>query len=204
MKRLLLLLLTLSLSGCVAQLSTDESPLPPPVDPEALPSKITWPRRRGPKMQIFFGNQAASVEEAQERVKFEIAVPRVLPEGYELIWVGTSLRSFGDPEGRSIFSRLVYSDGQGYIIIHQVPHREAPTNLTDEYLSSHRQQRVSIHGHPGMGHDRGMTAVPIYVVPAQLQWWPPDQMRIILLDDENMYLTLADLIATAESMEPTE
>lgn len=212
MRRLPVLLLAVLLAGCTISAQGTGlgfSPLPQPQEPAAWPTVIIWPTGRLP-MPIFEANQAASVAEAQERVRFTIAVPSVLPAGYERVWVGTSPRSVDDPDDLYTYSRLVYSNGQNYVIINQVLRPEGPPPLAES--SSGRCQNFTIRDHPAHGCERQMREVPIsgtdrkatLLTTARLEWWPPGQRRIILLDEMNLHLTLTDLVAIAESMEPAE
>ena len=205
---LILMLLAATLTGCVPVESTQQAQLPS-ASSDTPPSAIGGPMSiREP---IFVGEEASSLAEAQSRVGFEIGVPRVLPDNFKLIWRGTSPLSAKEEGGG--FSRLVYSDGEHHIIVGQrLSEFDAlEVELTDEWLAEFDQQKVTIQGHPGIGHERTEREMPIAVfegklvkVPVQetasVRWWPPGLMLQVWTPDD-MSITLADLIAIAESVE---
>lgn len=206
---LTLVLLAVALAGCVSVEPAQQTP-PPSESTGTLPSAIGGPMSI--QDPIFVGEEANSLAEAQSRVAFEIGVPRVLPDDFKLIWRGTSPLSAKEEGGG--FSRLVYSDGVHHIIVAQrLSEFDAlKAEFTDEWLDEFDQQKVTIQGHPGIGHERTEREVPVAVVEGKLvkvpiqetasvRWWPPGLMLQVWTPDD-MSITLADLIPIAESVEP--
>lgn len=209
---LVLVLLAAALVGCTQLPVSTPTPeaqtsLPAAADFTATPQPLSI-AFGVPKGPIFLGEQAASLEEAQNRVSFNIAVPRNLPGDYSLIWMGTSPLSSKEEGGG--FSRLVYSDGQHHIIVGQRLAKDHEKGILeeDEILTLAYLQKVTIRGYPGMAREGGvymhprlgdLKPVPLEV-PPYLQWWPPGQ-TIAIWSEDDMSLRLADLIAMAESVE---
>ena len=208
---LVLGVLVAALAGCVSvEESTQQTQSPPEFTDTPSTAAGGLMSLADP---IFFGTEVGSPAEAQSRVGFEIGVPTIVPGNFKLIWMGTSPASVTDSLDQ--FVRLVYSDGEHHVIVGQQPIEDLNLSIiTDEWLAQWRQQRVTIHGHPGIGHERTEREMSIAVVegktvkvpvqePAALRWWPPGLVRSIWTPDD-MSLTLADLIVMAESMEPVK
>ena len=207
---LILVLFAATLTGCVPVESTQQAQ--PSSESTGTPSADIGGPFRPPPL-IYLGEEASSLVEAQSRVSFGMDVPRVVPGGYNLIWIGSSSLAEKAP-GRG-FTRLVYSDGEHHILVGQGPIEEVNLEvITDEWLKELNQQRVTIHGFPGVGHERTEREVPMGVVegktimvpiqePAAVRWWPPGLVRAVWTPDD-MSITLADLIVMAESMEPVQ
>ncbi|MCC7353537.1 MAG: hypothetical protein IT330_07235 [Anaerolineae bacterium] len=194
---------TLYLIRSSAASPTAGSVLPAPTAiPTPIPIKMTplpasdIPNQ--PWFDDFFGEQVASADQALTRVGFKVLFPRVMAEGYQLVWVGVS--SSAAPADAQMVN-LVYSDGEHNIRISQaVVDVDRLPPRTDAQLAEWHQERVIINGHDGMGHGPLVGTTNIYGTtrsPSALKWWSDGVEHYV----QSFELSLADLIVIAESMQ---
>jgi hypothetical protein len=183
--------------------TTAGSVLPAPTAiPTPIPIKITpLPASDIPEQpwfDDFFGEQVASADQALTRVGFKVLFPRVMAEGYRLVWVGVS-PSAAPADAEMV--NLVYSDGEHNIRISQAVFDEDKVPvLTDALLAEWHQERVIINGHDGMGHGPLIGKTNIHGTrrsPSAIKWWSGGVEHYI----QSFELSLADLKTIAESMQ---
>ena len=151
-----------------------------------------------PWFDDFFGEQVPSLDGALSRVEFKVLLPRVMAEGYPLIWIGVSSP---DAPTDAQMVNLVYSDGKNRVRISQaVFDKDQVPVLTDALLAEWNQERVTINGHDGMGHGPQIGTTKIYGTtrsPSAIKWWSDGVVHYV----QSFELSLSDLKAIAESMQ---
>lgn len=221
---LILTLIALSLASCAqrpvaSSFPTDEpspvvtAPEPtdslPPDEPSPIvtvlkPTATTVAKppvslQKGAEPLIYVGNPAASMAVATSRVHFSVMVPKVIPPGYVLDAISTSYPEEAPFEG----VRILYKKGEHYMVVGQSTFDTTKLQpLTDEWLAENRQQKITVGGHPGIGHEGGVIkwgngTLQEY---SAVNWWPPG-LSVSVWSVNDASITLADLLKVAESME---
>jgi hypothetical protein len=148
------------------------------------------------QLDVYVGLRVSSLEEAIERVKFDVRMPTVLPAGYKLDAI-----SIGEPVDQWV--RIVFTNGDHHIIVGQrVVDTSNAHQFTDEELVELRQEKVTIGTYPGMGHGANVVKTMRGYLQeyGSIVWYPVGLARSIwTVDDASV--TLEDLIKMAESME---
>lgn len=144
-----------------------------------------------------FGEDVASLEEAQNRSNFKVLSPRAAPAGYSLARIGVNIASL--PQGQAAIVNLRYSGGGHEFIISQ---RADGTNMgsVDELLPKWPGfVKVDVNGCASIGHEKSSQTVrgETWPVPASVMWWCDGVIRTVLSYD----LSLAEVHAIAKSMQ---
>lgn len=138
-----------------------------------------------------FGEEVASLTEAQGRVRFKVLAPSAVPAGYRLTRIGVS--------PRTAVVNLEYLNGERKFTISQRADGTALGSADEVVRQWPGFEKVDVNGCAGVGHEKGGQTVRGVTssVPASVMWWCDGVIRTILSYD----LSLAEVQAIAESMQ---